>query len=79
MGNSTPIFFDYSSNNLDVFAEQYVMEYDKLRQQYPWWSIETLMRVAKEITIEYLYLKLKEELKANPIWPIDFIIPENGQ
>ena len=68
MGNSQPLFFD----NLDIFATQYVVVYDQLKQQHPWWSVETLMKVAKETTIEYLHLKLKDELKAKPLWPREF-------
>lgn len=76
MDNSTPIFFDYSTENLDVFAAQYVEVYDRLKRQYPWLSIKTLMVKSKEITIEYLYLKLKEELKVKPVWPKGFVVPE---
>lgn len=69
MDKPTHIFF----NSLDIYAEQYVMEYDRLKQQYPWWSYKTLMRVAKEVTDEYLYLKLKEELpKGRLVWPEGF-------
>lgn len=70
---SEPIHPYFFTDNLDIFAEQYVIEYDKLKQQYPWWSYKTLMRVAKETTNEYLYLKLKEDLKAKPIWPVGFV------
>ena len=70
--NSTPIFFDYNSNNLDIFAAQYVEVYDRLKKQYPWMSIKILMVKSKEITIQYLYFKLKEELKARPVWPKGF-------
>lgn len=66
--STTPIFFD----NLDIFAAQYVEEYDKLKQQYPWWSVETLMGVAKATTVEFLYFKLKEDLKTKPVWPEGF-------
>ena len=69
---STPIFFD----NLDIFAAQYVEVYDRLKTQYPWMPIKTLMVKSKEITTEYLYLKLKEELKVKPIWPKGFTVPE---
>ena len=63
------------SLTLDIFAEQYVLEYEKLCKSYPWWSIQTKMRVAKEITNEYLYLKLKEELPIEiKVWPEGFEI-----
>lgn len=65
---STPIFFD----NLDIFAAQYVEVYDRLKREYPWMSINLLMVKSKEITIEYLYFKLKEELKVKPVWPGGF-------
>lgn len=68
MDNSTPIFFD----NLDVFAAQYVEVYERLKKEYPWLSSNVLMVKSKEITIEYLYLKLKEDLKVKPVWPKDF-------
>ena len=71
MDNSTPIFFD----NLDVFAAQYVEVYDRLKKEYPWLSSNVLMVKAKEITTEYLYLKLKEDLKVKPVWPKDFVVP----
>lgn len=69
---STPIFFD----NLDIFATQYVEVYDRLKKQYPWMSIKMLMVKSKEVTIQYLYFKLKEELKVRPVWPKGFIVPE---
>lgn len=56
----------------DVFAEQYVEEYAKLRAQYPWWSLEQVMRQAKNVTVEYLYLAAKKELDIKPVWPEGF-------
>lgn len=70
--NSTPIFFD----NLDIFAAQYVVVYDKLKKQYDWMTDNMVMVKSKEITTEYLYLKLKDELKVKPVWPKDFVVPE---
>lgn len=64
---------NYNSNH-DVFAEQYVEEYAKLRAQYPWWTIKQVMVKAKECTIEYLYQQLKSDLKAKPVWPRGFVI-----
>ena len=62
-----------SLDNHDIFAEQYVIEYEKLSKSNPWWSIRTKMRIAKERTNEYLYLKLKEELPIDGIvWPEGF-------
>ena len=62
-----------NQTNHDIFAEQYVIEYERLSKSYPWWSIETKMRVAKEITNEYLYLKLKEDLDIDIVWPEGFV------
>ena len=58
--------------NHDIFAEQYCAEYAKLCKSNPWWSVQTRMRIAKENTLEYLYLKLKEELDIQIIWPEGF-------
>ena len=67
---SSPHFF---TDNLDIFAAQYVVVYDMLKAQYPWMATKTLMVKTKEITTEYLYFKLKEELKVKPVWPADFM------
>lgn len=63
-----------NQTNHDIFAEQYIEEYSKLCKSNPWWSVETRIRVAKENTLEYLYLKLKEELDIDIIWPEGFEI-----
>ena len=61
------------SLTLDIFAEQYVLEYSKICETNPWWSIPTKMKVAKERTKEYLYMKLKEDLAIEiKIWPEGF-------
>ena len=63
---------NYNTNH-DIFAEQYVIEYTKLSQSHPWFSIEARMKVAKQNTMEYLYLKLKEELPTEiKVWPEGF-------
>lgn len=67
--NSSPHFF---TDNLDIFAAQYVVVYDRLKAQYPWLSSDALMIKSKEVTIQYLYFKLKEELKVKPVWPRGF-------
>ena len=62
-----------NQTNHDIFAEQYVVEYDKLSESYPFLSLREKMRMAKEITNEYLYLKLREELPIDGIvWPEGF-------
>ena len=61
------------NTNHDIFAEQYVVEYDKLCKSYPFLSLRERMRMAKEITNEYLYLKLREELPIEiKVWPEGF-------
>ena len=62
---TSPIFFD-------SYEEQYIIEYLRLRKQYPWWSVNTAMKVAKETTTEYFYFKLKESLRIEVIWPEGF-------
>lgn len=59
-------------NSIDIYAEQYVLEYDRLRKQYPFWSTKMVLIKAKESTMEYLYQLLKSELKVTPIWPKGF-------
>ena len=60
------------TTNHDIFAEQYVEEYSKLCESHPWWSWKLRMKIAKETTMEYLYLKLKEELDIEVVWPEGF-------
>lgn len=61
------------SLTLDIFAEQYVEEYRKICVSHPWHSVETKMMMAKAQTVEYLYLKLKEDLPiGNKVWPEGF-------
>ena len=67
-----------SQTNHDIFAEQYVLEYERLRNQYPFWSYKMVLIKAKESTVEYLYQLLKSELKVKPVWPKEFIRPEGG-
>lgn len=74
-----------NQTNHDIFAEQYKEEYAKLCKSNPWWSIPTRMRIANENTKEYLYLKLKEELDIDIVWPSYFktersedVRPEGG-
>lgn len=66
---SSPHFF---TDNLDIFAAQYVVVYDMLKAQCPWLSSDALMIKSKEVTIKYLYFKLKDELKVKPVWPVGF-------
>ena len=61
-------------NSIDIFAEQYVLEYERLSEQYPWWNKKTIMVKAKESTMEYLYQLLKSELKVTPVWPKGFVV-----
>ena len=57
---------------IDIFAEQYVLEYDRLKKQYPWWSLKTVMQQARAVTVEYLYFCAKEELDIEVLWPEGF-------
>lgn len=62
-----------NQTNHDIFAEQYCIEYEKLCRSYPFIDVKSRMRMAKEITNEYLYLKLREELPIDGIvWPEGF-------
>ena len=63
----------------DIFAETYVEQYDKLKQQYPHWPIKKVMGAAKETTKEYLYLCAKEKLpRYTRFWPVGFTMPEES-
>lgn len=62
---------------LDIFAEQYITEYAKLAHSHRSSSIEYRMKLAKEITVEYLYLKLKEGLDIDIVWPPNFKLNED--
>lgn len=60
-----------SLDNQSIFAEQYVEPYAQLRAQYPYKTIPEVMRMAKKLTVEYLYLQLKDQLpKEKKIWPM---------
>ena len=61
-----------NNTNHDIFAEQYCIEYEKLCKSYPFLSLRERMRMAKDITNEYLYLKLKEDLDIDVVWPEGF-------
>ena len=71
MGNSTPSFF--VSDNLEIYANQYVMEYDRLKSQYYFKSIKEIMQLAHKSTIQYQYFLLHDLLpKEKKIWPKGF-------
>ena len=63
--------------HLDIFAEQYVMEYLRLGKQYYFKSKDEIMALAHKSTIQYQYFLLRDLLpKERKVWPKGFVVPE---
>ena len=71
--SQSPSSFFYNRTAFDIFSEQYIECYAKLRNQYPEKSIRDVMRLAKDVTIEYLYQAARQELpRYIKAWPRGF-------